>query len=174
MIRSQRVCDQIDDCAVPVIAAINGVAKGSGLELALACHIRIASSNAQFDLRETKPGLNGLIQRLTIELGQERAQEMMKRETISVEEALDAGLINRITEPGALLSQSEMLATEIAKFAPLAIRACLQAVTRGLKLPLAEGLTLEAELFARLFSSEDMREGTRAFLEKRTPLFKGS
>jgi enoyl-CoA hydratase len=67
-----------------------------------------------------------------------------------------------------------MLATEIAKFAPLAIRACLQAVTRGLKLPLAEGLALEAELFARLFSSDDMREGTRAFLEKRTPLFKGS
>ena len=177
MIRTQRVCDQIEDCAVPVIAAINGVACGSGLELALACHIRVASWNAQFDQRETKPGPTGdtgVIQRLTTELGQERAQEMMKTGTISVEEALNAGLINRVTEPGALLPQSEMLAAEIARFAPLAIRACLQAVTRGLKLPFAEGLELEAELFASLFGTDDMREGTRAFLEKRAPLFKGT
>ena len=178
MIRAQHVCDQIEGCAVPVIAAINGVAIGAGLELALACHIRIASSNAQFDLRKTKPdptGGNGVTQRLAKEVGQERAQEMISTgRTISVEEALNAGLINRVTEPRALLSQSEMLAAEIARFAPLAIRACLQAVTRGLKLPLAEGLALEAELFASLFGTDDMREGTRAFLEKRAPVFKGT
>jgi len=175
--RGQEVCDQIEGCVVPVIAAINGIAAGGGCELALACHMRIAASNAQFDLPETKLGLipgYGGIQRLTREIGQGRALELMlTRRTLSGQEALKYGLVNRVTEPAALLPESELLAGEIARLAPLAIRACLQAVTQGLKLPLAEGLELEAELFASLFATEDMREGTSAFLEKRAPVFKG-
>lgn len=174
----QEVCEQIEGCAVPVIAAINGLATGGGGELALACHIRFASSNARFSLPETKLGLipgYGGTQRLAREIGQGRALELMlTRRTLSAQEALKYGLVNRVTEPGALLPESELLAGEIAKLAPLAIRACLQAVTRGLKLPLAEGLALEAELFASLFATEDMREGTSAFLEKRAPVFKGT
>ena len=175
--RTTEVCDQIEDCSVPVIAAVNGLASGSGLELALACHIRIASSNAQFVLPEAKEyqvaGKSGT-QLLEREIGESRALEQMLAErTLSAEEALKFGIVNRVTEPAALLSQTELLGIEIAKCAPLAIRACLQAVTRGLKLSLADGLALEAELFSSLFDTEDMREGTNAFLTKRTPVFKG-
>lgn len=174
--RGQEVCDQIEGCMVPVIAAINGLVAGGGFEMALACHLRIASLNAQFNLLETKgliPGYGGT-QRLAREIGPGRALEiMLTRRTLSAQEALKCGLVNRVTEPAALLPETELLAGEIAKLAPLAIRACLQAVTHGLKLPLAEGLALEAELFASLFTTEDMREGTSAFLEKRPPVFKG-
>lgn len=176
--RGQEVCDQIEGCVVPVIAAINGLAAGGGFELALACHIRFASSNARFSLPETKLGLipgYGGTQRLAREIGQGRALEMMLTgRTLSAQEALKYGLVNRVTEPAALLPESELLAGEIAQLAPLAIRACLQAVTRGLKLPMAEGLAIEAELFASLFATEDMREGTSAFLEKHAPVFKGT
>jgi enoyl-CoA hydratase/carnithine racemase len=99
---------------------------------------------------------------------------MLTGKTLSAEEALGIGLVNRVTEPTVLLSEAELLANDIAKLAPLAIRACLRAVTRGLERPLDEGLALETELFAGLFATEDMREGTGAFLEKRTPVFKGT
>lgn len=176
--RGQAVCDQIEDFPVPVIAAVNGIAAGGGCELALACHLRIASTKAEFSLPEIKlgviPGYGGT-QRLPREIGYGRALDvMLTGKTLSAEEAFRIGLVNRVSEPGVLLSEAELLANDIAKLAPLAIRACLQAVTRGLELPLEEGLALETELFAGLFATVDMREGTGAFLEKRTPVFKGT
>lgn len=176
--RGQTLCNQIESCGVPVIAAVNGIAAGGGCELALACHLRIASANAQFSLPETKlgviPGYGGT-PRLAREIGHGRALEMMLTgRTVSAAEALQFGLINRIAAAGELLVAAESLAREIASLAPLAIRACLEAVIKGAELPLAEGLALEAKLFAGLFASDDVREGTRAFLEKRSPVFKGS
>jgi enoyl-CoA hydratase len=174
----QAICGQIESFPVPVIAAINGLAVGGGCELALACHIRLASENAQFSLPETKlgviPGYGGT-QRLAREIGRGRALEMILiGRILSAVEAFQYGLINRVTDKSELLAEAESVAVEIAKLAPLAIRACLQAVTRGLELPLKEGLAIERELFASLFTTEDMREGTRAFLEKRSPIFKGA
>ena len=174
--RGQALCNQIENFPVPVIAAINGIAAGGGCELALACHIRIASGNASFSLPETKlgiiPGYGGT-QRLAREIGNGRAAELMLTgKTIDAAEALSAGLVNRLATAD-MLTDAESLGYEIAALAPLAIRACLKAMTRGRDLPLAEGLLLEAELFAGLFATEDMREGTRAFLEKRRPVFKG-
>jgi enoyl-CoA hydratase len=162
---------------VPVIAAVNGVAAGGGCELALACHIRIASPNASFSLPETKLGViagYGGTQRLAREIGRGPALEMMATSrSVSADEALRIGLINRIATGGDLLAQAELLAREISNLAPLAIRACLEAVTLGTELPIAEGLALEAQVFSRLFDTHDMREGTQAFLEKRRPVFKG-
>ena len=176
--RGQALCNQIETCGVPVIAAVNGIAAGGGCELALACHLRMASANAQFSLPETKlgviPGYGGT-QRLAREIGHGRALEMMLTgRTVSAAEALQFGLINRIAAAGELLIAAESLAREIASLAPLAIRACLEAVIKGAELPRAEGLALEAKLFAGLFASDDVREGTCAFLEKRSPVFKGS
>ena len=173
----QDVCDRIERCPVPVIAAVDGVAAGGGCELALACHLRIASTNAQFSLPETRLGVipaYGGTQRTARAIGSGRALEMMLAgRVVSADEALRLGLVNRVTEPVHLLDEASALAHEIMQHAPLAIRACLEAVTRGLSLPLEEGLKLESELFSSLFATEDMREGTRAFLEKRKPVFKG-
>jgi enoyl-CoA hydratase len=175
--RGQALCNQVENCGVPVIAAVNGIAAGGGCELALACHIRLASTNAQFSLPETKLGIvpaYGGTRGLARELGHGRALEMMLTgRSLLAEEALQFGLINRVTTASDLLMETEALASEIANLAPLAIRACLQAVIKGEELPLAEGLRLEAELFASLFTTADMREGTGAFLEKRQPRFTG-
>ncbi|HKO98861.1 MAG TPA: enoyl-CoA hydratase-related protein [Pyrinomonadaceae bacterium] len=175
--RGQALCNQIDNSPVPVIAAVNGIAAGAGCELALACHLRIGSSNSSFSLPETKlgivPGYGGT-QRLTREIGRGRALEiMLTARTVRAEEALTIGLLNRMTTGSELLTAAESLANEIAQLAPLAIRSCLEAVTRGADMQLEKALDLEAQLFARLFATEDMREGTRAFLEKRAPNFRG-
>jgi enoyl-CoA hydratase len=176
--RGQALCSQIENCGVPVIAAVNGVAAGGGCELALACHIRIASPNAQFSLPETKLGIipaYGGTQRLAREIGNGRALEMiLTGRAVGSAEALHFGLINHIVPAAELLAEAEAFAQEIAKLAPLAIRACLEAVIKGAELPLAEGLALEAKLFADLFATDDVREGTSAFLEKRQPVFKGA
>jgi enoyl-CoA hydratase len=175
--RGQALCNQIENCGIPVIAAVNGIASGGGCELALACHLRIAAVHAQFSLPETKLGLipaYGGTQRLAREIGNGRALELMLTgRTISADEALQFGLVNRIAAAGELLSEANSLAREIAELAPLAIHACLEAVIKGSELPLDEGFALEAKLFAGLFATEDVREGTRAFLEKRTPVFRG-
>ncbi|HEX8773622.1 MAG TPA: enoyl-CoA hydratase-related protein [Pyrinomonadaceae bacterium] len=175
--RGQEVCERIEHCRVPVTAAVNGLAAGGGCELALSCHLRIASTLAQFSLPETKLGVipaYGGSQRLPRIIGHGRALEMMLTgASMSAVEAQRAGLVNRVTTPEQLLAEAESLAGEIAGLAPLAIRACLESVTRGGKMPLPEGLALEARLFSQLFSTEDMREGTSAFLEKRAPVFKG-
>jgi enoyl-CoA hydratase len=177
VVRGQDVCGRIESCTVPVIAAVCGVAAGGGFELALACHIRIASSTARFSLPETRLGVipaYGGTQRLARATGTGRALEMMLTGAeLSAAEALRSGLVNRVVAPAELMREAMTLAREIASLAPLAIRACLEAVTRGLSLPLEEGLAIEAELFHRLFATEDMREGTRAFLEKRAPVFSG-
>ena len=175
--RGQEVCNLIERCAVPVIAEVKGIAAGGGCELALSCHLRVAATSASFSLPETKLGLipaYGGTQRLARIAGHGRALEMMLAgKIVTAEEALRIGLVNRIARPAQLPVETETLAREISSLAPLAIRACLLAVTRGHDLPLAEGLALEADLFSRLFSTADMREGTRAFLEKRAPVFKG-
>jgi enoyl-CoA hydratase len=175
--RGQALCNQIENCRIPVIAAINGVAAGGGCELALACHIRIASTNAQFSLPEARLGIipaYGGTQRLAREIGYGRALEMMLTgRTIAADEALRFGLINHLVSAAELPAQAKALALEIARLAPLAIRACLEAVIQGAELPLAEGLALERKLFASLFATDDVREGTSAFLEKRSPVFKG-
>jgi enoyl-CoA hydratase len=175
--RGQKLCERIERFPAPVIAAVNGIAAGGGCELALACHLRIASSEATFSLPETRlgvfPGYGGT-QRLAREIGQGRALEMMLTgKTITAQEALDLGLVNRLATPTDLMADAKSLAEEISQMAPLAIRTCLQAVTRGLEGTLEEGLALERSLFASLFDTEDVREGTAAFLQKRTPVFKG-
>lgn len=175
--RGQQLCDQIETSPVPVIAAINGIAAGGGCELALACHLRIASTTASFSLPETKlgviPGYGGT-QRLVREIGHGRALELiLTGQSLPAEQAYDFGLVNRVVQPTELLESAQKLAAEIAKLSPLSIRACLQAVTQGSELPLNEGLALETKLFASLFATEDAKEGARAFLEKRPPIFKG-
>jgi enoyl-CoA hydratase len=175
--RGQETCEAIELCGVPVIAAINGIAAGGGCELALACHLRVAATHATFSLPEIKLGMipaYGGTQRLARAVGHGRAlAAMLAGETLTAEDALNLGLVNRVVAPGELLPAADALAETLSQLAPLALRACLAAVTRGARLPLADGLALEAELFANLFATEDVREGTRAFLEKRTPIFKG-
>ncbi|HEX6730244.1 MAG TPA: enoyl-CoA hydratase-related protein [Pyrinomonadaceae bacterium] len=175
--RGQQLCERIESFPVPVIAAVNGVAAGGGCELALACHLRVASKLATFSLPETKLGIipaYGGTQRLPRDIGVARALEaMLAGKVIDAQSAFNFGLINRLVEPHQLMSETVSLANEIASLAPLAVRACLKAVSEGLELPLEDGLRLERELFASLFTTEDAHEGTRAFLEKRAPEFKG-
>lgn len=176
--RGQGACDAIELCGVPVIAAVRGAAAGGGCELALACHLRVAASDARFSLPETKLGVvaaYGGTRRLALAVGRGRAlAAMLAGEEIGADEALRLGLVNRVAAPERLLEEAEALARDITETsAPLAVRACLEAVTRGARLSFDEALKLEAELFARLFSTEDVREGTRAFLEKRKPAFEG-
>jgi enoyl-CoA hydratase len=168
---------QIEKCHAPVIAAVNGIAADDGCQLALACHLRIASAHAQFSLTGVRSEFDSCIDvrgRLAREVGEEVALQMLSGKVVSAEEALRLGLINHIVPAVELLSRAEDLAREIAELAPLAIRACLDAVSLGNQLPLAEGLALETKLFANLFDTDDVREGTSAFLEKRTPVFKGT
>jgi enoyl-CoA hydratase len=176
--RGQALCNQIENFPVPVIAAINGIAAGGGGELALACHLRVSSESAQFSLPETKLGMipaYGGTERLAREIGNGRALEMMLTgRSVGAAEALQFGLTNYVVAGDELLATTKSLAQEISNLAPLAIRACLEAVVHGGKLPLAEGLALEAKLFASLFATDDVREGTHAFLEKRPPVFKGT
>jgi enoyl-CoA hydratase len=176
--RGQEVCDAVELCGVPVIAAVNGTAAGGGCELALACHLRVAARGAAFSLPETRLGVvpaYGGTQRLARALGAGRAlAAMLAGDALSADEALRLGVVNRVAAPDQLMTEAESLAAAVSAHAPLAVRACLEAVTRGARLPFEEGLALEAELFARLFATEDVREGTRAFLEKRAPMFKGT
>jgi enoyl-CoA hydratase len=175
--RGQALFSQIESCHVPVIAAVNGIAAGDGCELALGCHLRIASADARFSFPEARSGIGPDYrgwQRLAREVGDEYALEMLPGKTVSAEEALRFGLVNHVVPAVELLARAEGLAREIAQLAPLAIRACLEAVNRGTQLPLAEGLALETKLFASLFDTDDVREGTSAFLEKRSPVFKGT
>ncbi|MBI4467364.1 MAG: enoyl-CoA hydratase/isomerase family protein [Acidobacteria bacterium] len=173
----QSVLDRIEGSPKPFIAAINGYALGGGCELALACALRVASENARFGQPEVKLGLipgYGGTQRLGRLVGKGRAlQIVLTGEQITAEQALKIGLVNEVVPLPDLIAEAENLAKKIAANAPLAIRFCLEAVNRGLEIPQAEGLFLEATLFSLCCTTEDMKEGTKAFLEKRPAKFTG-
>jgi len=161
----------------PVVAAVNGFALGGGCELALACHLRIASENATLGTPEVKLGVicgYGGTQRLPRLLGRGRALELLLTgERVDAAEALRIGLVNKVVPRERLLEEAEALARRMTANAPLALRATLEAVNGGLDRPLAEAQEGEAALFGDVVASEDAREGTRAFLEKRPARFVG-
>lgn len=173
----QAVFDTVAALPKPVIAAVNGFALGGGCELALACHMRVASATARFGQPEAKLGLipgYGGTQRLARLVGQGRALEMLLTGgMVDASTALAWGLVNRVVEPAELQSAAQRLAEETAVVSPLAAARCLEAVRIGLNLPLDQALKVEAALFGLCFASDDMREGTRAFLEKRPARFTG-
>ena len=173
----QAVFDTIETLGKPVIAAINGYALGGGCELAMACTIRLAADTARLGQPEINlgmiPGYGGT-QRLARIVGSGRALELLLTgDQLSAAEAHLLGLVNHVVPASDLMAEARQLAATIAGKAPLAVRYVLEAVHRGVNLPLAEALTLEAALFGLVVSTDDMREGTRAFLEKRKPVFKG-
>ena len=175
--RGQRIFHLIENCGKPVIACINGFALGGGCELALACTLRIASTQARLGQPEVKlgilPGYGGT-QRLPRLIGKGAALKLiLTGEIIGAEEALRLGLVDEVVAPDQLLARCEQLARTIAGAAPLAIRDSIRAVNAGYDLPLAAGLELEASLFGLCCSSSDKREGTQAFLEKRAPNWSG-
>jgi len=175
--RGQALFSLIENCGKPVIAAVNGFALGGGCELALACTMRIASENARFGQPEIKlgiiPGYGGS-QRLPRLVGKGRAlQILLTGEMIEANEALRLGLVNAVLPSERLLPAAEVIANKIIANAPIAVRYCIDAVNRGSNMTLEEGLAYEATLFGLCFSTADKTEGTRAFLEKRSPQFKG-
>jgi enoyl-CoA hydratase len=173
----QEVLHRLETMGKPSIAAINGFALGGGCELALACTMRIASKTAKLGQPEVKlgiiPGYGGS-QRLARLCGKGAAHELcLTGEMISAEGALRIGLVNRVVEPADLIPTAEALAKKIAANAPLAVRFAMEAIEHGMEMPQEEGLFLEATLFGLCCATEDMREGTRAFLEKRPAQFQG-
>jgi enoyl-CoA hydratase len=175
--RGQRVLDRIENLGKPVIAALNGYALGGGCELAMACALRIASENARLGQPEVKlgiiPGYGGT-QRLARLIGRGRALELiLTGDPVSAQEAYRLGLVNAVVPLPDLIPSCEVLAHKIATNAPLAIKFALEAVQHGLQMTLDEGQFLEANLFGLCCTTEDMKEGTRAFLEKRPAQFKG-
>lgn len=173
----QGVLHQLETLGKPSIAAINGFALGGGCEMALACSIRIASETAKLGQPEVKlgilPGYGGS-QRLARLCGKGMAHELiLTGDHISAEEALRIGLVNHLAEPAELIPAAEALAKKIIANAPLAVQYAMEAVEHGLEMAQEEGLFLEATLFGLCCSTDDMREGTRAFLEKRPAQFKG-
>jgi enoyl-CoA hydratase len=171
----QTVFSRIESLRVPVVAAVDGFALGGGCELAMACHMRVASTRARFGQPEVKlgilPGFGGT-QRLPRLVGRGRATEIiLTGRQVRAEEALRIGLVNDVVEPDELLPRAEALVRATLEHGPRAISASLAAIDRGLSGSLADGLAIEAELFAEVCGSNEMREGTRAFLEKRPPKF---
>ena len=175
--RGQAVFQEIENLEKPVIAAINGYALGGGLELAMACHLRVAAEHARLGQPEVKlgivPGYGGT-QRLARIVGKGRALEMLLTgEPIDAREAHRIGLVNHVTPAADLLAKCFEITGKILKNGPAAAALILQAVQRGCEMPLAYALEWEAAQFALSCSTEDIREGTRAFLEKRPPKFQG-
>lgn len=173
----QEVFHRLETMGKPSIAAINGFALGGGCELALSCTIRIASKNARLGQPEVKlgiiPGYGGS-QRLARLCGKGIAHELiLTGEMISADEALRIGLVNHVVEPQELISTAEAIAKKIIANAPLAVQFSMDAIERGMEMSQEEGLFLEATLFGLSCATEDMREGTKAFLEKRAANFKG-
>ena len=173
----QLVFRRLERCGKPVIAAVNGFALGGGCELAMACHIRIAAEHAKFGQPEVKLGIGpgyGATARLPRLVGRGRALELLLTGgMIDAAEAYRIGLVNRVVPADKLLAESETLLRTILENGPLAIRACLEAVDAGLDTGLDQALLLEANHFGLLSGTGDMREGTKAFLEKRKPVFRG-
>jgi enoyl-CoA hydratase len=173
----QDVFRRIETCPKPVIAAVNGFALGGGCELAMACHIRIASDAAKFGQPESKLGLlpgYGGSQRLPRLVGKGRAvQLLITGEMIDAAEAYRIGLVNKVTTTNDLMTTAKEMMRLILANGPLAVALCIEAIDRGLEMSLEEGLILEANHFGLLAATDDMREGTRAFMEKRPAAFKG-
>lgn len=161
----------------PVIAAVNGNAFGEGLELALACDVRIAAQNAHFGLPEIEAGLipsDGGTQRLPRIVGRGKALEMiLTGETIDAAEALEIGLVTKIMPAESLMPEVEALAKAMAAKAPVSLRYIKEAINKGLDLTMEQGLRLEADLYFLLHTTGDRTEGIKAFQQKRTPEFKG-
>jgi enoyl-CoA hydratase len=176
-LRGQHVFDLIAQLGKPVIAAVNGYALGGGCELSMACTFRLAADNAVFGQPEIDLGLipgYGGTQRLARLVGRARALDLvLTGRKIKAAEALQIGLVDRVVPAASLLDEARALAGVLAAKPPLAIRYAMQAIAGGIETPLADGQVLEATLFGLVASTEDMREGTRAFLEKRAPEFKG-
>ena len=173
----QGVFHLLETMGKPSICAINGFALGGGCELALSCTIRIASKSAKLGQPEVKlgiiPGYGGS-QRIARLCGKGVAHELcLTGEMITAEEAQRIGLVNHIYEPAELLPAAEAMAKKIIEKAPLAVKYCMEAIERGVEIPQEESLFLEATLFGLCCATEDMREGTKAFLEKRPAAFKG-
>jgi enoyl-CoA hydratase len=173
----QSVLHLLETMGKPSICAINGFALGGGCELALSCTIRIASKTAKLGQPEVKlgilPGYGGS-QRLARLCGKGVAHELcLTGEMITAEEALRIGLVNHIYEPTELIPAAEAMGKKIIANGPIAVKFAMEAIERGTQMPLEEGLFLEATLFGIACATEDMREGTKAFLEKRPAQFKG-
>jgi enoyl-CoA hydratase len=174
----QRVFEKIERCPKPVIAAVGGYALGGGCELALACHLRIAGSSARFGLPEVGlgiiPGYGGTV-RLARAVGLGHATEMiLTGEPIDAARAREIGLVSAVVEDDVLLQEAKKLARRVTKNGPLAVRMALESIYRSVDLGSAEALDLESALFGLLASTEDMKEGMGAFLEKRKPTFRAT
>jgi enoyl-CoA hydratase len=171
--KGQDVFFKIENCPKPVIAAVNGFALGGGCELAMACHFRLASTNAKFGQPEVNLGLipgYGGTQRLTMLVGKGKAMElMMTGNMISADEAKSLGLVNYVESPENLIAKTKEILKTILTKSPLAISKVIEAVNFYFN---KDGFNEEAKLFGQMFSSEDKKEGTTAFLEKRKPVFK--
>jgi enoyl-CoA hydratase/carnithine racemase len=175
--RGQNVLNLIENLGKPVIACLNGFALGGGCEIAMACSMRLASENAKLGQPEVKlgiiPGLGGS-QRLPRLVGKGVAMQLVTTgEMITAQEAYRIGLVNEVTAAAELIPRAEAIAQKIIANAPLAVQFAMEAVNKGMEVPLAEGLYLEAVLFGVSCATEDKKEGTTAFIEKRPAQFKG-
>jgi enoyl-CoA hydratase len=176
-IRGQHVFDLIEHMGKPVIAAINGFALGGGCELAMACTLRIAAETARLGQPEINlgitPGYAGT-QRLPRLVGKGIALDLLlSGRQVTAEEAFRIGLVNRVVPAAQLIGDARAWASELSSKAPIASQYIIEAVNRGLDVPLDKGQFIEASLFGLVASTDDMREGTSAFLEKRKPSFTG-
>lgn len=176
-LRGQDVYRRLETSGKPVVAAVNGFALGGGCELAMACHLRVASENARFGQPEVKlgicPGYGGT-QRLSRLVGKGRAIDLIiTGRMVGAEEALQLGLVNRVVAHDKLMTEAESLLEGILAMGPLAVQLSLEAIDQGCEMSLDEGLLLEANHFGLLAATSDMKEGMGAFLEKREPEFSG-
>ncbi|HUP20059.1 MAG TPA: enoyl-CoA hydratase-related protein [Gemmatimonadota bacterium] len=175
--QGQTTFTRIAQCPKPVVAAVNGYALGGGCELAIACHLRLASEKARFGLPEVTLGLipgHGGTQRLSRIIGMGRALEMvLTGRMVDADEASRWGLVNRVAAPDALMDAARETLGQILSKGPLAVQYALEATLRGSDMALDDGLYMEATLFGMACGTEDMKEGTKAFLEKRAPEFRG-
>ena len=175
--KGQNVLNKIENLEKPVICAINAICLGGGMELAMACHMRIASDKAKFGQPEVLlgiiPGFGGT-QRLLRLCGPAKARELiLTGDQISAKDALDIGLVNQVVPDGRLLKEAVGLAKKIASKPQIAVKLIMRAIKEGVEMNLPGGLELEGRLFGDVCETEDMKEGVRAFVEKRQPKFQG-
>jgi len=166
----------LENIEKPTIAAINGLALGAGLEMALCCDIRIAAENSKLGLPEIKLGLfpgGGGTQRLARLIGTSKTKELIySGESVTASQALELGIVNQVVPEGKALSQALALAARFNQFSLVALSAAKRAINLGNNVSLREGIEIEAQEFERVFHSDDIKEGVKAFLTKQTPFFK--